>query len=102
MSGENEATRLLIDELKRFIDKLEVEYPRLIAELDAAQRDCASWAARAGSLHGTLNRLVSLEDGPRDEHYRRMKDAAWERARETLRAYDEHRAMRLREQRTTE
>lgn len=28
--------------------------------------------------------LVELKDGPRDDHYRAMKDRAWHRAREAL------------------
>lgn len=33
---------------------------------------------------GALRVLVALKDGPRDDHYRRAKDAAWENARNVL------------------
>ena len=48
-------------------------------ERDAARRD-------ADNLREALAELVLLKDGPRDEHYRATKDAAWERARAALKA----------------
>jgi hypothetical protein len=37
-------------------------------------------------LRASLTELVELKDGPRDKHYRAAKDAAWNRAREALKA----------------
>lgn len=37
-------------------------------------------------IRTALARLVQLKDGPRDEHYRATKDAAWQDAREALAA----------------
>jgi alpha-D-ribose 1-methylphosphonate 5-triphosphate synthase subunit PhnI len=34
--------------------------------------------------YAVLKTLVELKDGPRDEHYRATKDAAWDAAREVL------------------
>jgi hypothetical protein len=31
-----------------------------------------------------LNALVELKDGPRDDHYRETKEAAWQAARDAL------------------
>lgn len=44
-----------------------------------------TWAVdqdREDALLRALGDLVRLKDGPRDDHYREVKDAAWERARE--------------------
>lgn len=41
--------------------------------------------ARNADLHGALERLVELKDGPRDAAYEIAKPRAWHRARAVLR-----------------
>lgn len=54
---------------------------------DAYDAACAAlWKHRdrAQRFQAALAELVTLKDGPRDEHYRAAKDAAWDRARALL------------------
>lgn len=59
-------------------------YYDVAAQNTSFRHQTLRWAQRALALEKTLQRLVTLKDGPRDDAYRTQKEDAWHEARSLL------------------